>query len=171
MAVYTLESLVLRGVSVLCDGKAVGLCLGASEAAVQLPEVRIFMRHPSLGYPQANPNSRAGRQVHDAKRDVDDAAFGAGRSRGRAGVLSRRSPALPAGRTTPSGWSTPERLSAKQLNPSIKTAWRRASSGEWSTEKSQAATTRSPFTVATSVPAATVLASTRGTGAIVAAAN
>jgi hypothetical protein len=164
MAVYTLESLVLRGVSVLCDGKAVELCLGASETAVQSPEVRISMRHPSPGYPQANPNSLGDRQVHDVKRVADEAAFGAGRSRGRAGVLSRRSPAITAGRTTLRGWSTPERL-ANLADARIACAWRQAKLGQWSPEQSQAGTTRFPFTVATSFTASTVLASTRGTGA------
>jgi hypothetical protein len=164
MAVYTLESLVLRGVSVLCDGKAVELCLGASEATVRTPEVRISMRHPSPGYPQANPNSQAGRPVHDAKRGVDKAAFGTGRSRSRAGVLSRRSPAILAGRTT-LGWSTPERLSADLAEASKTSAWRRTKLAGWSPEKSTAATTRSPFAVATSFTAPTVQTSTQGTGA------
>jgi hypothetical protein len=165
MAVYTLESLVLRGVSVLCDGKAVELCLGASEAALQTPEVRISMRHPSPGYPQANANSQAERPIHVVKRDADDAAFGAGRSRGRAGVLSRRSPAAPAGRTTPLGWSTPERLLANSTDAWRSSAWRQEPLCQWSPEQSQAMTTRLPDTGATSFTAATVLASTRGTGA------
>jgi hypothetical protein len=163
MAVYMLENLVLRGVSVLSDGKAVELCLGTSEATARTPEVRISMRHPSPGYPQANPNSQAGRPVHDAKRVADEAAFGAGRSRSRAGVLSRRSPAILAGMTT-LGWSTPDRLSANSAGASISCAWRRAKLAGWSPEKSTATTTRLPFTVATSFTAPTVLASTRGTG-------
>lgn len=165
MAIYTLESLVLRGVSVLCDGQAVELCLGASEAAIQTPEVRISMRHPSPGYPQANPNSQAEPAVHDAKRGVDKAAFGAGRSRGHAGVLSRRSPATLAGRTTPCGWSTPERLSVKVSDVSGLAAWRWAEAGAGSPEKSAALASRSPFTGATTFTAPTVHASTRGTGA------
>lgn len=108
MAVFTLESLVLRGVSVLADGKAVELCRGTSEATAWPSMVRISMRHPSLGYAQAEANSLATRVTrHDAKCDVDVAAFGAGRSRGRAGVLSRRNPAFTAGRTTPVGRSMP----------------------------------------------------------------
>jgi hypothetical protein len=165
MAVYTLESLVLRGVSVLCDGRAVELCLGASEAAVQIPEVRISMRHLSPGYPQANPNPQAERPVHVVKHDVDKAAFGAGRSRSRAGVLSRRSPAIPAGRTTPRGWSTPERLLANSTDAWRSTAWRRDVLCQWSPEQSQTTTTRLPFAGATSFTPAAVLASTRGTGA------
>jgi len=164
MAVYTLESLVLRGVSVLCDGRAVELCHGASETAVQTPEVRISMRHPSPGYPQANPNSRADGQDHDAKRDVALAAFGTGRSRSRAGVLSRRSPASSAGETARFGQSTPESLYAIPSDASI-SAWRRTRLGAGSPETSQAAKTLSPFTGTTSFTAATVLASTRGTGA------
>jgi hypothetical protein len=163
MAIYTLESLVLRGVSVLCDGQAVELCRGASEANMQTPEVRISMRHPSQGYPQANPNPLADRQDHDAKRDVALAAFGTGRSRGPAGVLSRRSPALPAGRTTPTGWSTPERLSATACGTSPIQGWCLATLGGRSPEKSVADTTKSPFTGATSFTAPTVTASTQGT--------
>ena len=163
MAIYTLESLVLRGVSVLCDGKAVELCRGASEANMQMPEVRISMRHPSQGCPQANPNPLADQPDHDVKRDVALAAFGAGRSRGLAGVLSRRSPAVPAGRITPTGWSTPERLSATACGTSPIQGWCLAPLGGRSPEKSVAVTTRSPFSGATSFTAPTVTASTRGT--------
>jgi hypothetical protein len=164
MAVYKLENLVLRGVSVLCDGKAVELCLGASEATVRAPEVRISMRHPSPGYPQANPNSQADRPIHDVKRVVDDAAFGAGRSRSRAGVLSRRSPATLAGKTT-LGWSAPDRLSAKSADTGTSRAWRRAELDGSSPEQSTATTTRLLLTATTSFTAPTVQASTRGTGA------
>jgi len=164
MAIFTLESLVLRGVSVRCDGQAVELCLGASETAVQTPEVRISMRHPSQGYPQANPNSPAEPAAHVAKRDADDAAFGAGRSRGRAGVLSRRSPAKLAGRTIPTGWSTPERLSAVPSDANSLRAWCWIKAGAVSAEKSAASTSRSTFTGATTFTAPTVQASTRGTG-------
>jgi hypothetical protein len=165
MAIFSLESLVLRGASVLCDGQAVELCLGASEAAVETPEVRISMRQPSQGYPQANPNSPAGPAVHDAKRVADKSASGAGRSRSRAGVLSRRSPATFAGRTTPCGWSTPERLSTSLSDAKTLQGWRWIKAGAGSPEKSTAATRRSPFTVAATFTAPTVQASTRGTGA------
>jgi hypothetical protein len=164
MALNKLESLVLRGVSVLCDGQAVELCRGASEATVQTPEVRISMRHPSLGNPQANPNSLADRQDHDVKRDVAYAAIGAGRSRSRAGVLSRRSPALLAGRTTASRWSTPERLSVRTTCTSLLQAWCRQVPDGWSPEQSVAGTTGSPFTGATSYTAPAVAVSTWGTG-------
>src|SRR3954454_22446481 len=87
MAVSTLESLVLRGVSVRPDGQAVELRRGASVPA-GAPAIRIAMQHPSHADQRYNP-----------AREVDNplaggyAASGAGRPLGRAAVLSRRSPA------------------------------------------------------------------------------
>jgi hypothetical protein len=164
MAVNLLQTLVLRGVSVLRDGQAVELCLGASEAAVSTPEVRISMRHPSLGYPQASFNSNADWPIHDAKRDVGKASFGAGRSRSRAGVPSRRSPAPSAGRTTPCGWSTPVRAQAHSVRAAMAIAGRREEQARWSPEKLCPRTMGLPATVATSLTGAIVLASTRGIG-------
>lgn len=89
MADYTLETLVVRGVSVRWDGPTTGLSLGAS-AASQTPRVRIFVRHPSRGTPRANANSQTERCETDAKRVAVRAAIGAGRSRGRAGVPAPR---------------------------------------------------------------------------------
>lgn len=166
MAIIKLESLVLRGVSVLSDGRAVELCRGASEKAEQTPEVRFSMRHPSLGYPLANQNQRADAQDDDVKRDVVSDVFGAGRSRGRAGVLPRRSPAVVAGRTVPCGWSTPERHPADMCTPTAIRGWRDTWSVGCSPEKSAAAKTRIPLTGTTSFTAPTVAASTRGTGVI-----
>jgi hypothetical protein len=163
MAVNKLESLVLRGVSVLCDGRAVELCLGASTAARQIPEVRISQRHPSPGYPQANPNPHAGGQNRDVKRVMDKPAFGAGRSRGLAGSLSRRSPAITAGVTAPSGWSTPVRPVVSEVDTNLLQAWCWRRESRWSPEAPQATATRSPFTGATSFTPSAVLASTRGT--------
>jgi hypothetical protein len=160
MLAYTLESLVLRGVSVLRDGQANGLCLGTGEANVPTPEVRISMRHPSPGYPQANPNKPAGRCVRDAKRAADDAASGAGRPRSRAGVLSRRSPASIAGRVTASWRPGQQGQAVPQSEPSDTTAWRRTESSGKSTGRSSAVTARSSFTGVTSFTAPAVPAST-----------
>jgi hypothetical protein len=104
MAAFLPESLVLRGVSVLVDGKCVELRRGTRVAVNPLtPEVPISMRHPSLGYRQAF-EPLAGRLDHAAKDRVDDAVSGAGRSLCRAGVLSRRSPARNAGQAIQYGW-------------------------------------------------------------------
>ena len=105
MAVTHLESLVLRGVSVGCDGQTVGLRLGTSYAGGRrAPGNPFSMRHPSPGCRQ-DDNRPADRPDRAARGPVGKAAFGAGRSRSRAGVLSRRSPARIAGRAIPSGWS------------------------------------------------------------------
>ncbi len=95
MAVFTLQSLVLRGVSVaVCDGQNVGLRLGAeSQTVKQTPEVRINPRHPSpnggRGFmPAQRPDDHA-----EYDRMAAAAASGAGRSHCRDGKLSRRSPA------------------------------------------------------------------------------
>ena len=108
MAVFHLESLVLRGVSVGRDGQTVGLRHGTSYAAGrQAPGNPFPMRHPSPGCRQ-DFNRPAGRPDRVASWPVDKAGSGAGRSRSRAGVLSRRSPARIAGRTIPSGRSPAE---------------------------------------------------------------
>ena len=94
MAVFTLQSLAPRSVSVVRDGQNVGLRLGAEcQTTCRTPEVRINPRHPS-------PNG--GRGFMPAQRPDDHAeydrmaavaAYGAGRSHSRDGKLSRRSPA------------------------------------------------------------------------------
>jgi hypothetical protein len=106
MAVLNLSSLVLRGVSVLGDGQTVNLLRrDASYAAIAgAPSVRISMRHPSSGCRQAFMQP-AGRPHHEGEDLVAEAVPGAGRSRSRAGVLSRRSPARSAGQAILSGWS------------------------------------------------------------------
>jgi hypothetical protein len=165
MAIFTLESLVLRGVSVLCDGRAVELCRGASETALQMPEVRISMRHPSPGNPHSNPYSNAVRPIHaDVKRGADKAAIGAGRSRCRPGVLSRRSPALTGGTTAPSEWSSPVRPLAGVANISRLQAWCWQQKRQWSLDQLQPQTSRLSFTGATTFTGATARASTQGTG-------
>lgn len=89
MFVFELESLVLHGVSTLRGGEA-GLRHGAgSETSQQVEAVGISMRRPSPGSRQVQkPAGRINRRVYDL---ADDAAFGAGRSRGPGGVLDCRS--------------------------------------------------------------------------------
>ena len=99
----SLESLVLRGVSVLRDGQAVELRLGTSaEDQRTTPEIRFSMRPP-----QAYPAGfmPAERPDHAAKHGVDVTVPGAGRPLGLVGVSSRRNPARNAGRTNPWRWS------------------------------------------------------------------
>jgi hypothetical protein len=103
MAVFTLPSLVLRGVSVaVCGGQNVGLRLGAESQTVwQTPEVRINPRHPSPNgerrfTPAPRPDDHA-----EYDRMAAMAAFGAGRSHCRDGVHSRRSPARIAAKRLP----------------------------------------------------------------------
>jgi hypothetical protein len=120
MAAYSLESLVLRGVSVLRDGQAVELCLGTNEAAAQMPGVRIFMQHPWPGYQQTYPNTYASRSFYDAKCVAKDAALGAGRLPGHASVLNHRRPASIAGRTSLSRESARESAKASTLPASAR---------------------------------------------------
>jgi hypothetical protein len=81
MNVFTLQTLVLRGVSVVCDGHNVGLRLGAESRTVgTAPEVRIHPRRPShnaeRGFtPAQRPDDHA-----DYDRMAAAAALGAGRS-------------------------------------------------------------------------------------------
>ena len=88
MAVFTLESLVLRGVSVLCGGKALNLRLGTSvEPVVPISTVGNSMyplsdARPGDNHPVAGP-------VHQAHRQAEKPATnGAGRSPG-VGTLRR----------------------------------------------------------------------------------
>jgi hypothetical protein len=96
MANKTLESLVLRGSTVLMGGTAGNPRLGASYAANgKPPAVRISLRHPSLDYGQEfQPVRRPDHADHLCMDSM--AATGAGRSHCRAGVLSRRSHAIAA---------------------------------------------------------------------------
>jgi hypothetical protein len=116
MAVSHLESLVLRGVSVLGDGSAVGLRLGSYEADQPTKATPISMRHPSPGCPTFVPET-SGRQFPTASANGNCAALWAGRL-SRAGVLGRRSPAS-AGRTNVHRWSAavggPEFTAAARL--------------------------------------------------------
>jgi hypothetical protein len=101
----TLESLVLRGVSVQRDGQTVELRLGTSaEDKRTTPEIRISMRHPHA-YPAGFMPTE--RPDHVVQVDVDVTVHGAGRSLGLAGVSGCRNPARIAGRITPLWWSGP----------------------------------------------------------------
>jgi hypothetical protein len=102
----TLESLVLRGVSVLRDGQTVEVRLGTSaEDHRTTPEIRLTMRHPHA-YPAGfMPADWPAHVVH--QDDVDAAVHGAGRPLGLAGVSGCRTPARIAGRITPGWWSGP----------------------------------------------------------------
>src|SRR5262249_49109138 len=87
------ESLVLRGVSVLGDGPAVSLRLGSYETKPQTTKATpISQRHPSHGCAAAMP------ETNGLPFPTNGAVPWAGRL-SRAGVLSRRSPAVHAGRT------------------------------------------------------------------------
>ena len=97
MAVKTLKSLVLRGVSVQRDGSAVGARLDFSyRTASQLPEIHVSMRHGGWPRNDAEPEERYGR-MHNPP--VDNTALRAGRSDSRAGVLTRRTPTPVVGGT------------------------------------------------------------------------
>jgi hypothetical protein len=129
----SLESLVLRGVSVLRDGQTVEVRLGTSaEDKRTTPEIRISMRHPRA-YPAGF--TPLVRQHHVVDNDVDNAVHGTGRSLGLAGASGCRNPASIAGRIGPWWWSGPvgEPLSAtasrlRLLRARPETTGRRASS-------------------------------------------
>ncbi len=89
MAVLNRKSLVLQGSAVLWVGKAGNPRLGTGSAASpETPEVRISMRHPSLGWGQEYQPARRLRPA-DAFRMDFVAAYGAGRSRRTTGIRSR----------------------------------------------------------------------------------
>jgi hypothetical protein len=88
MAVSHLESLVLRGVSVVVDGSAVSLRLGSYEAKSQAPKATPFStRHPSIGCAADMPRMN-GRTFPTANASGSGDALWAGRL-SRAGVLGR----------------------------------------------------------------------------------
>ncbi len=93
MAVFTLESLVLRGVSVLCGGKALNLRLGTSvEAANSQPAAIGNSMCPALSdyRPDTQPADRLDHSV--SNRVEMPAVGGAGRSHS-AGILQGHVPA------------------------------------------------------------------------------
>jgi hypothetical protein len=81
MNVFTLQTLVLRGVSVVCDGHNVGLRLGAESRTISTaPEVRIHprraLRNGERGFmPVQQPDGHV-----NYDRMAVAAAIGAGRS-------------------------------------------------------------------------------------------
>jgi hypothetical protein len=99
MAAFILDSLVLRGVTVLCDGQAVELRRGSSDpAGGSTPEVCISMRNPSLGW-RTGFNAPAKRYHQAVDLDgVAQAAQGAGRSHGQVRVSCSRGAATFAAR-------------------------------------------------------------------------
>ena len=88
MFVKTLKSLVVRGVSVLSDGKAVSVRLGFGDLTTpQNPEIPISMRHGGCAETVAEPEGRRFPGYHPADAP---ASLRAGRSVSPAGVLYRR---------------------------------------------------------------------------------
>ena len=154
MAVFTLQSLVLRGVSVaVCDGQNVGLRLGAeSQTAGRTPEVRINPRHPSLNWQRGFMPARRPDDHAEYDRTAASAAYGAGRSRSWDGSLSRRSPARIAGATIPSGW-------CKSHGSLQATAAKRLSLQDRRNAVGNAATTSARLCVAGRTPSASTWAS------------
>lgn len=120
MAVFHLATLVLRGVSVLSDGPAVGLRLGSYETESRAKATPISMRHPSPGHPWPTIETR-GRQFPQANAEGNCYALRAGRPGSRAGVLVRRSPApTSAGGTTRAWFPTvggPSMTAVTRLRP------------------------------------------------------
>jgi len=105
MAVSMLESLVLRGVSVLRDGQSVNLRLGTGYQANKRILPSLTMRHPSPGYRQVFTPPALGIEPAVTDRGDDAMVGGAGRSRWHAGVSVVRSCSRTLGTTIPSGWS------------------------------------------------------------------
>lgn len=103
MAATKPEALVLRGVSVLGDGKAAGLRCGFYAANEQMPMVPLSMRHPSPGCREdrTEPPQQQIRRVANA---ADCSAVRAGRPGSPAGVLGSRGSARIAGRAVLLGW-------------------------------------------------------------------
>jgi hypothetical protein len=90
MAVINRFTLVLCGSTIQMDGKAGNARRGSDYAAsLETPEIGISMRHPSLNWGQEFQPALRSRHADDLRVDRV-VAFGAGRSRSCAGVLSRR---------------------------------------------------------------------------------
>ena len=109
MAVIKLESLVLSGSTVLMGGTAGNPRLGTSGAAnPKTPEIHISMRRPSLGCGQEFQPARRLRHADYPRVDAL-AAYGAGRSHSRSGVLRRSClrPTTDAASMWVSTWETP----------------------------------------------------------------
>ncbi len=97
-------NLVLRGVAVLLGGKAVEARLGSGyRAKAGAPAVPVSMRQPSQVCAEAEFTEPESWPVPVDQADVDQGTTQAGRPVGTAGVPVRRSPAILAGRTAPTG--------------------------------------------------------------------
>ena len=116
MTVFTLQTLVLRGVSVVCDGNNVGLRLGAESRTIgTTPEVRIHPRRPLRNDMRGFMAARQPDAHAEYDRMAAAAAIGAGRSLRCNGVSSRS--------TAKSGYSA----------TALKPVWRKPSAAKlWS---------------------------------------
>lgn len=101
MAAFLLESLVLRGVSVVIDGKTIGLRLGTSEVAKPQTPENPSMPHSLLGWQDSNPP--VNQPAHTPTAYGYAGRSGDGRSRRRAGFPSRCRLARSGSWTVPSG--------------------------------------------------------------------
>jgi hypothetical protein len=99
-----MNSLVLRGVSVLRDGYVVGARLGDRYLAEpRMPEIQVSLRPSIQVRPEAEPEKRDTRV--DQPSAGNSPACRTGRSACFAGVLSSRTPTRFVGRSISSGWS------------------------------------------------------------------
>jgi hypothetical protein len=90
MNVFTLQTLVLRGVSVAIDGHNVGLRLGVESKTINTaPVVRIKPRRPSRNEERGFRAAQWSDDHAEYDRMAAATADGAGRSLSCAGVLSR----------------------------------------------------------------------------------
>ena len=127
----TLETLVLRGVSVRRDGQRVNLRLGSYGTEMQAKAIPFSMRHSSVGC--RIPPYTAWRFPTKAKAEEAEAPAGIGRSLRRASVLVSRTvtggPLHSAVRLwTPSGTTAPATVGdgAPSRQPSYRSAHLRA---------------------------------------------
>jgi len=106
MAVKKLESLVLRGVSVLRDGQTDNLRLGTGYSAIgQNRPANLTMRHPSPDSRQEFTAPAAVIEPAATDRGGDAGVGGAGRSHWHAGVSVVRSCSRTLGTITSPRWS------------------------------------------------------------------
>lgn len=103
MAGKNLNTLVLRGVTVVGDVLTGKMGIGCYPATVQMPALRSLLRHASSSCSQAE-QAPSLRHVH-AGDGVEDPAARAGRPGCCSRVLARRSPAITAGRIISPRWS------------------------------------------------------------------
>jgi hypothetical protein len=109
MAVMNSESLVLCGVAVLVDGRAVNLRRGTGyTASKQKSATCLTMRHPSPNPRQRFNRPAGGIEAVVGDRGADARVGGAGRSPWRAGVSAVRSSSIPLDAPLPRGWANLE---------------------------------------------------------------